>query len=118
MCKPLTEPIPTPDDVRTCIEEIKITWESSWLPSVRAKQQELISRQNTGSVLQWVGISGGAAAATLGISNPDSAGTTAIVLGSASLLATITGIIWKQESSNVRISKCTDVLSKQFQIQA
>jgi hypothetical protein len=118
LCEPLAEPIPTTEDVKSCTEKIKTTWESSWLPTVRSQQQFLIARQNTGSILQWVGVSGGAAAATLGISNPKSAGTTAIVLGSASVLTAITGIIWKQESSNVRISKCTDVLSKQFKIQA
>ena len=118
LCEPLAQPVPSVADVTSCTERIKTTWESSWLPAVRAKQQFLIARQNTGSILQWVGVSGGAAAATLGISNPKSSGTTAIVLGSASVLTAITGIIWKQESSNVRISKCTDVLSKQFKIQA
>lgn len=118
LCEPLTEPIPTAEDVKLCTQKIKATWESSWLPTIRSQQQFLIARQNTGSILQWVGVSGGAAAATLGISNPKSAGTTAIVIGSASVLTAITGIIWKQESSNIRISKCTDVLSKQFKVQA
>jgi hypothetical protein len=118
VCEPLTEPVPTSTEVKSCTEKIRATWESSWLPAVRSKQQFLIARQNTGSILQWVGVSGGAAAATLGISNPKSAGTTAIVLGSASVLTAITGIIWKQESSSARIAKCTEVLSKQFKIQA
>jgi hypothetical protein len=118
LCQPLSQPEPTVGEVTSCIEKIKTTWETSWLPAVRAKQHYLIYRQNTGSVLQWVGVSGGAAAATLGIANPKSSGTTAIVIGSASILTAITGIIWKQESSNTRIAKCTDVLSKQYKIQA
>lgn len=118
LCDPLTEPEPTVNEVKSCIEKIKTTWESSWLPAVRSKQRYLITRQNTGSILQWVGVSGGAAAATLGISNPKNSGTTAIVLGSASVLTAVTGLIWKQESSNSRIAKCTDVLSKQYKIQA
>lgn len=118
MCQPLSQPEPTAPEVTDCIYKIRTTWETSWLPVVRAKQKYLIARQNTGSILQWVGVSGGAAAATLGISNPKNSGTTAIVLGSAAVVTAITGIIWKQESSNSRIAQCTDVLSKQYKIQA
>jgi hypothetical protein len=118
MCQPLSQPEPTVPEVSDCIYKIKTTWETSWLPVVRAKQKYLIARQNTGSILQWVGVSGGAAAATLGISNPQNSGTTAIVLGSAAAVTAITGIIWKQESSNTRIAKCTEVLSRQYKVQA
>jgi hypothetical protein len=109
---------PSQEDVRNCIQKIRDVWESAWVPAVRSKQHYLISRQNTASVLKWVGVSGTAAAATLGISNPNSAGTTAIVIGSASVLTAVTGLIWQQDASTARISACTDVLSKQYRIQA
>jgi hypothetical protein len=118
LCKPFQYPIPSTDDVVLCTEKIRTAWESSWLPAIQAKQQFLIFRQNTGSILQWVGVSGGAAAATLGISNSKDSGTTAIVIGSAAAVTAITGIIWKQEASKARIAKCTDILAKQYKIQA
>lgn len=117
-CKPLSVPVPTENEVKDCINKISITWESSWLPAVRSKQKYLITRQNTGSVLQWVGVSGSAAAATLGIADPKNSGTTAIVLGSAAILSTLAGIVWKQEASSTRIKNCTDVVSKQYKVQA
>ena len=118
LCEPLEYPVPSKNDVILCTEKIRTAWESSWLPAIQAKQQFLIFRQNTGSILQWVGVSGGAAAATLGISNSKDSGTTAIVIGSAAAVTAITGIIWKQDASKARIAKCTDILSKQYMIQA
>jgi|688.fasta_scaffold567698_1 hypothetical protein len=118
LCKPFQYPIPSTDDVVLCTENIRTAWESSWLPTIQAKQKFLIFRQNTGSILQWVGVSGGAAAAALGISDTKNSNTTAIAIGSAAAVSAITGIIWKQDASKARIAKCTDILAKQYEIQA
>lgn len=118
LCKPLAYPVPSADDVILCTENIRTAWESSWLPTIQAKQKFLIFRQNTGSILQWVGVSGGAAAAALGISNTKNSNTTAIVIGSTAAVSAITGIIWKQDASKARIAKCTEILANQYSIQA
>ena len=104
--------LPSPPDVasvRQCIQQYKKDWDRTY-ELVKKKQVELISKRNAASVLQWIGGSGVATAAALGLSDSGKNHTVAIVVGSASALSGLLGTFWKTEAIEKREAACEAIL--------
>lgn len=112
----LTNP-PDSLSVRNCIKQYREDWDRTYR-SVRNTQAQLIGKRNAASILQWVGASGVATAAALGLSDSDKSKNVAIVVGSASALSALLGTIWKSEAIEKREAACSFVLDLQPRIES
>jgi hypothetical protein len=105
-------PYPDPvnaDQIEDCTNRYSAHWDET-LMKVKSQQKKLIAGKSLPPILQIIGTTGVATAATLGLADSGNDHTVAIVVGSAGLLAAILGTIWKAEPIDQRIAACKYVI--------